>query len=36
MRNTFINTIIGACKTNPDVFIISGDAGLGVFDDFPK
>ena len=34
MRNTFINTIIGACKTNPDVFIISGDAGLGVFDDF--
>ena len=34
MRNTFINTIIDACKTREDVFIISGDAGLGVFDEF--
>ena len=34
MRNTFINTIIDACKTRDDVFIISGDAGLGVFDEF--
>ena len=34
MRNTFINTIIEACKIRDDVFIISGDAGLGVFDEF--
>ncbi|TVM04130.1 MAG: transketolase [Candidatus Brocadia sp. WS118] len=34
MRNTFINTIIDACKIREDVFIISGDAGLGVFDEF--
>lgn len=34
MRNTFINTVIDACKTREDVFIISGDAGLGVFDEF--
>jgi len=34
MRNTFINTIIDACKTREDVFFISGDAGLGVFDEF--
>jgi transketolase len=34
MRNTFINTIIDACKIRDDVFIISGDAGLGVFDEF--
>lgn len=34
MRNTFINTIIDACKAREDVFIISGDAGLGVFDEF--
>lgn len=34
MRNTFINTIIDACKTREDVFIVSGDAGLGVFDEF--
>ena len=34
MRNTFINTISDACKTREDVFFISGDAGLGVFDEF--
>ncbi|MBI5678486.1 MAG: transketolase [Planctomycetes bacterium] len=34
MRNTFINTIINACKIRGDIFIISGDAGLGVFDEF--
>src|SRR3972149_4849784 len=34
MRNTFINTIIDACKTRDDIFFISGDAGLGVFDEF--
>lgn len=36
MRNTFINTIIDTCKTREDVFIISGDAGLGVFDEFKE
>lgn len=34
MRNTFINTIIETCKTRNDIFILSGDAGLGVFDEF--
>lgn len=34
MRNTFINTVIDACKTREDIFILSGDAGLGVFDQF--
>lgn len=34
MRNTFIDTILKACEERDDIFIISGDAGLGVFDDF--
>jgi transketolase len=34
MRNTFINTIIDECRRRDDIFIISGDAGLGVFDEF--
>jgi len=34
MRNAFINTVIDACKTRDDIFILSGDAGLGVFDQF--
>jgi transketolase len=34
MRNTFINTIVDACKERDDIFIITGDAGLGVFDEF--
>lgn len=36
MRNTFVNTIINHCKKNDDIFVISGDAGLGVFDDFKE
>ena len=36
MRNTFINTIIDACKERDDIFMISGDAGLGVFDEFKE
>lgn len=36
MRNAFVNTILEATQTRDDVFIISGDAGLGVFDDFHK
>lgn len=36
MRNTFIDTIIDAAQRREDVFIISGDAGLGVFDDYQK
>jgi transketolase len=36
MRNTFIDTIIGECQSRDDIFIISGDAGLGVFDEFQK
>ncbi|ACM19031.1 transketolase, B protein, putative [Geotalea daltonii FRC-32] len=34
MRNAFINTILDACAGRDDIFIISGDAGLGVFDTF--
>lgn len=34
MRNAFVNTIIEATKTRDDLYIISGDAGLGVFDTF--
>lgn len=36
MRNTFVNTIVEAFKNRTDIFIISGDAGLGVFDEFKK
>lgn len=36
MRNTFINTVIEASKKREDIFIISGDAGLGVFDEFQE
>jgi transketolase len=34
MRNAFINTILDACAAREDIFILSGDAGLGVFDRF--
>ena len=34
MRNAFINTILEACRKRDDIFILSGDAGLGVFDQF--
>jgi transketolase len=34
MRNTFVDTIINASRTRDDIFFISGDAGLGVFDGF--
>lgn len=34
MRNEFVNTILQSCNTHDDIFIISGDAGLGVFDTF--
>ncbi|MBN1817479.1 MAG: hypothetical protein JW828_08960 [Sedimentisphaerales bacterium] len=34
MRNTFANAVMEACDNRRDVFICSGDAGLGVFDDF--
>jgi len=32
MRNTCVNTILNYCSKNKDIFVISGDAGLGVFD----
>ena len=34
MRNTFIDTVVEACEVRDDIFIISGDAGFGVFDEF--
>ena len=36
MRNAFINTVLKACEEKEDLFIISGDAGLGVFDEFKE
>ncbi len=36
MRNTFINGILDECKHRDDIFVISGDAGLGVFDQFKE
>lgn len=36
MRNTFVNSIIDLTRGREDVFIISGDAGLGVFDSFQE
>lgn len=36
MRNAFIDTIIAACRERDDIFILSGDAGLGVFDTFKE
>ncbi|MDD2365638.1 MAG: transketolase C-terminal domain-containing protein [Desulfuromonadaceae bacterium] len=36
MRNAFIDTIIDACSEREDIFILSGDAGLGVFDQFKE
>ncbi|MBU2102108.1 MAG: transketolase C-terminal domain-containing protein [Candidatus Omnitrophota bacterium] len=36
MRNTFVNVILAASKKNKNIFIVSGDAGLGVFDDYKE
>jgi transketolase len=36
MRNTFINTVIDVFSERDDIFIISGDGGLGVFDEFKE
>lgn len=36
MRNSFINKIIEYSGSRDDIFIISGDAGLGVFDEFKE
>jgi transketolase len=36
MRNAFIDTILLAALQRDDIFIISGDAGLGVFDQFKE
>jgi transketolase len=36
VRNSFIDTIIDECRRRDDIFIISGDAGLGVFDQFKE
>lgn len=36
MRTTCVNQILGACTEREDIFVISGDAGLGVFDEFKE
>lgn len=34
MRNTVINHLTSEAKTNPDIFLITGDAGFGVIDEY--
>ncbi len=36
MRNAFVNTVLNNAKKRKDMFIISGDAGLGVFDELKE
>jgi len=36
MRNTVINKITALAKSNKDIFLITGDAGFGVLDEFRK
>lgn len=36
MRNTFVNTIVAECEKRDDIYVLTGDAGLGVFDDFKQ
>jgi transketolase len=36
MRNTFVNTIVEACEERDDIFVICGDAGLKVLDEFKE
>lgn len=34
MRNAFVDNVINKVENNDNIFVITGDAGLGVFDDF--
>jgi transketolase len=34
MRDAFIRSLYQACERNPDIVLITGDLGFGVFDDF--
>lgn len=36
MRNTIANCVLECAKTNPNFFLISGDAGLGVWDSYKE
>lgn len=36
MRNAFIDTVLEAFDSRDDIFVVSGDAGLGVFDEFKE
>jgi len=36
MRNAFVDTVLAECKVRDDIYILSGDAGLGVFDQFKE
>lgn len=36
MRNAFIDRVLAECGRRDDIFILSGDAGLGVFDRFQE
>jgi transketolase len=36
VRNSCVDTFLSACADRDDLFVISGDAGLGVFDDFAR
>lgn len=34
MRNAFVDTLLAPVAERPELFVVSGDAGLGVFDSF--
>ncbi len=36
MRNTFVNTLLGFAQRDDKIFVVSGDAGFGVFDEFQR
>jgi transketolase len=36
VRDTFIKVLLNEARKNPDIFLITGDLGFGVLDDFAK
>jgi len=34
VRDAFVNGLATACETNPDIVLLTGDLGFGVFNDF--
>jgi len=36
MRDTFVKTLLGEAKKDPNIILMTGDLGFGVLDDFQK